>query len=235
MMEIARRANRRYTYEAGILHDIVVPDIFYDGKIYNFSDEGVYFESNEQIFPGDEISITIKKKSTKDSANTEKYFDVEILWRKNLHGSSFRYGYGAKLLKPKGSLIKLFGRSKLKKIDLNNHDREDAIDETDSRTHPRKNFNQMLKFVHRKQIYQGFVINISRGGAFIKTKKKFPFGEKITLIIPKKTRKDVKLKGWIVRQDETGFGIKIDLRSGLKRRGNLDRRVSLDCGKRLGP
>ena len=236
MMEIARRANRRYVHETDILHDVVLSDNFYDGKIYNFSNDGVYFESNEIILPGDEISITIIKIQQKVIADTQKIFDVEILWQKDVQGSSFRYGYGAKLLRPKGSLIKLFGRSKLENIDLNNQDRKNAIDEKDPRTYPRKIYNEMSKFVCRKQIYQGLVTNISRGGAFIETKKRFSFGEKITLIIPReKPRKDVKLKGWIVRMDETGFGIKIDLRSGRKRRDELDRRVIIDRRKRLEP
>ena len=236
MVESARRVHRRYKYETEISHDIVVPDIFYDGKIYNFSNDGVYFESNEQILPGDEISITITKKLQKDNVDTQKTFDVEILWRKEIQGSSFRYGYGAKLLEPKGSLIKLFGRTKLENEDLNNHDQINALDEKDPRAHPRKIYNKTLKYIYRKQRYQGFATNVSRGGAFIETKIKLSIGEKITLIIPRtKTRKDVRLNGWIIRQDDTGFGIKFDLRSGQRRRAELDRRVIIDRRERLGP
>ena len=112
MVESARRANRRYKYETAISHDIVLPDILYDGKIYNFSNDGVYFESNEQILEGDEISITVTKKPQNERVDTPKTFDVEILWRKEIQGTSYRYGYGAKLLEPKGSLISLFGRNK---------------------------------------------------------------------------------------------------------------------------
>lgn len=136
MMEIAQRVNRRYAYETDILHDVVLSDSFYNGKIYNFSNDGMYFESNEQILVGDEISITITKISQKDFVDIQKFFDVEILWRKNLRSSSFQYGYGAKLIRPKGSLIKLFGRSKLENIYLDDHDRKDEIDEKDPRTHP---------------------------------------------------------------------------------------------------
>ena len=236
MMKMVKRVNRRYKYEADISHDIVIPDIFYDGKIYNFSNEGMYFESNEQILPGDEISITIKKLPQKDIEDAQKTFDVEILWRKDLRDSSFLYGYGAKLVRSKGSLINLFDKSKLKKIDLNNHDREDSTYEKDPRRHPRKIYNKKLKFVHHQQIYQGFATNISRGGAFIKTKKKFPLGGKIELIMQgKEIRKDVIINGWIVRLDETGVGIKFDLRSKRRRRGDLDRRVSVDRRKRLEP
>jgi Tfp pilus assembly protein PilZ len=236
MLESARRANRRYRYETAISHDIVLPDILYDGKIYNFSNDGVYFESNEQILPGDEISITITKKPQKDNVDTPKTFDVEILWRKKIQGSSYRYGYGAKLLEPKGSLIKLFGRTKLENEDLNNHHQINALDEKDPRAHPRKIYNTTLKYIYRKQRYQGFATNVSRGGAFIETKTNLSIGEKIALIIHStKTRKIVRLKGWIIRQDETGFGIKFDLRSGQRRRAKLDRRVITDRRERLGP
>jgi len=229
-MKSARRANRRYKYETAISHDIVLPDILYDGKIYNFSNDGVYFESNEQILEGDEISITVTKKPQNESVDTEKTFDVEILWRKEIQGTSYRYGYGAKLLEPKGSLIRLFGTAKIENEDLSNHDQQDP------RAHLRKIYNKTLKFAYRKQGCHGFVTNVSRGGAFIETKTNLSIGEKITLIIPRmKTRKDVRLKGWIIRQDETGFGIKFDLRSGQSRRADLDRRAIIDRRKRLGP
>jgi Tfp pilus assembly protein PilZ len=132
--------------------------------------------------------------------------------------------------------IKLFGRTKFENRDLNNQDQIDAIDEKDPRVHPRKIYDKMLKFFCRKQGYQGFVTNVSRGGAFIETKTNLSIGERITLIIPRtKTRKDVRLKGWIIRQDGTGFGIKFDLRSGQSRRVDLDRRAIIDRRKRLGP
>jgi hypothetical protein len=230
MVESARRANRRYKYETAISHDIVLPYILYDGKIYNFSNDGVYFESNEQILEGDEISITVTKKPQNERVDTPKTFDVEILWRKEIQGTSYRYGYGAKLLEPKGSLISLFGRNKFENEELNNQDQKDP------RTHLRKIYNKTLRFVYRKQGCQGFVTNVSRGGAFIKTKTRLSPGEKITLIIPRtKTRKDVRLEGWIVRQDETGFGIKFDIRSGQSRRADFDRRAIIDRRKRLGP
>ena len=71
----------------------------YDGKLFNLDDGGIYFESNEMVEPGDEISITVRKLN-----NSEITFDVEVLWRKEFYNAAFSYGYGVKSINPKDVL-----------------------------------------------------------------------------------------------------------------------------------
>jgi Tfp pilus assembly protein PilZ len=224
-VKIASRENRRISCEINILHDNVISEFVYAGKIYNFSKQGLYFESDEQITPGGEISIIIKKLPKKNNDYAEITFDVETLWCRELKKSPFRYGYGVRLTNQNASLIKLFDTVEFKEIEFNNDDGQAEADEKDPRAHARKIYNRKLKLKYDSHIWEGLVTNISRGGAFIESKNKFPFDAEITLIVPgKKNRKDVRIKGWILRIDEKGIGVKFNLRSGWKRRDGLNRR-----------
>ena len=207
--------DKRFNYEADLSHDIVIPDIHYDGRIFNLSREGLYFESDERVEPGDQISITIKKMD-----GNEVTFEVEILRRKRLHGAAYRFGYGAPSIEPKSSLVKVFDK------DL----APTPIDNKDSREYCRKIYNKLLQFRHESKNHNAWIRDISRGGAFIETNLWFPVGKRIVLTIPaKKARKAVRLQGWIVRCSEAGFGIKFNRRTDfVERRFDVDRRKGPD-------
>lgn len=96
--DIERRENERISCEIPILHNTSPPDFFYRGTMYNFSKEGLYFESNEDLLQGDKISISMKKPPPHFIKKTHQYFDVKIIWCQELQGSSYQVGYGAKLI-----------------------------------------------------------------------------------------------------------------------------------------
>ena len=93
-----RRKNERFKCKTTILHNTSLPDFFYRGTMYNFSKEGLYFESNEDLLQGDEISISIKKPPLQFIDKNHQYFDVKIMWCRELKDSSYQLGYGAKLI-----------------------------------------------------------------------------------------------------------------------------------------
>ena len=101
-----RRKTKRYHFESVILHDTLLPDIFYDAKMYDISKGGVHFESDQSLYPGEEIYIGLK--SSPYAEDNEKYFSyVRIKWRKALPNSAFKFGYGAEFIKPSESLLKI--------------------------------------------------------------------------------------------------------------------------------
>ena len=204
---------QRYKCEMDISHDNVIPDIHYDGIISNLSSGGIYFESNESIFPGDKISVTVKKLNEEEIT-----FDVYIIWKKDLPNPPFHFGYGAKSVNPKESIVQ-----------IPDHDANRITEVEDKREHQRNFFNKQIRLKNHNQVYNGQIRDISRGGAFIETDSIFPIGKKIVLTISGKTaRKSVKLKGWIVRKNNEGFGISFDRRSGVERRYDIDRRKGPD-------
>jgi Tfp pilus assembly protein PilZ len=204
---------QRYDCEVDIKHDVVIPDINYDGIITHLSNEGIYFESNEQISPGDEISVTVK-----ESNDEEITFDVCIIWKKDLSGSHFLFGYGAKSTNSTGIIISTSGQ-----------DIKQIPEIEDKRKYQRKIFNKKIRIENLDQCYNGRIRDISRGGAFIETDSSFSVGKKILLNLSGKiAKKRVRLKGWIVRTEKNGFGISFNRRSGVERRYDIDRRKGLD-------
>jgi len=93
-----RRESERIQCKAAILHNTSLPDFFYRGMMYNFSRGGLYFESNEDLLQGDQISISIKNPPQQFSQKKHYYFDVKIMWYAELQGASYQVGYGAKLI-----------------------------------------------------------------------------------------------------------------------------------------
>lgn len=90
---IDRRESERFECEHDILHNTDPADFFYKGRVLNYSEKGLYFESNEDMLPEDEICIQIRNRS-----NDETYLlDVKIEWCKELQDSSFDLGYGVSL------------------------------------------------------------------------------------------------------------------------------------------
>lgn len=97
--DIERRKNERIRHESAILHNTVPPDFYYSGTMLNFSLGGLYFESNEDLSPGDEISMSITHSPQHFIKKSREYFDVRIMWSKELQNSSYQAGYGAKLMR----------------------------------------------------------------------------------------------------------------------------------------
>jgi len=95
---IERRISERIKYKSAIMHNTNPPDFFYSGTMYNFSSGGLYFESNEDLLQGDEISISIKEPPAQFTKKSDQYFDVKIMWCEDLQGASYQVGYGAKLI-----------------------------------------------------------------------------------------------------------------------------------------
>jgi Tfp pilus assembly protein PilZ len=209
---------QRLKYEANNLYDTIIPDIHYDGKIYNLSDGDIYFESDEQILAGDEISITVRKLN-----GTEQSFDAEILWRKKLQNSFLCFGYGARLIEPKNTFVQILDPEELQGTDRINSAK-------DSRKYKRQINDKKVRFKCQNNYYRGRIKNISRGGAFIETKFGFfLIGEKVVLNIPgMNTRKNIKLIGWIARCNDSGFGIQFNRRSKMERPYDIRRGIDPD-------
>ena len=219
---LERRKFRRFKFETAILHDLLTQPDIYDGKIANFSKDGLYFESDQTVHPGEEIFIKIK--NPPDAAGDEGLphlpFLVKIAWRKRLTGASFRYGYGARYLDPGDGLVKSVesvASGRTARMESRIRDIEDP------RQYPRRSYNKPLVFDYKNQYYRSLVTDISQGGAFIRSRLRISLGRKIIIVIPgSKIRKKSKVRGWIVRRNLDGFGVKFDKRAGRDLRARPD-------------
>ena len=96
--DIERRRSKRIEYKSAIMHNTNPPDFFYSGMMFNFSTEGLYFESNEDLLKGDEISISIKEPPPQFKKISDQYIGLKIMWARDLQDSSYQVGYGAMLI-----------------------------------------------------------------------------------------------------------------------------------------
>ncbi len=92
-----RRKSERFKHSSAVLHSTQPPDFYYRGTMHNYSTEGLYFESNEDLMQGDAISISIQNPPQSFHKNPQEYFDVEIMWCEVLGGAVYQVGYGAKI------------------------------------------------------------------------------------------------------------------------------------------
>jgi hypothetical protein len=95
---IERRESERFQYRSAVLHSTNPSDFFYRGTMHNYSTGGLYFESNEDLLQGDEISISIQNPPPPFNRKPQEYFDVKIMWCLVLQGTAYQVGYGAKLI-----------------------------------------------------------------------------------------------------------------------------------------
>jgi Tfp pilus assembly protein PilZ len=229
-LNIERRRHKRLVYEADISHDLLADNDIYRGKLYNFSKGGLYFESDQVIYPGEEVFLKFEDHlaSIKDDILAQLPFAVEIVWQKELPDSSFRYGYGVHYIDMNDSLVKSIKIPEIEQAYLQDAYNNPAT-ELDPRAYPRRQYHKSLRLQYGSKNYKGEFKNISRGGVFIKTDIRFTVGKKIRIVIPgSQIRKMVKLQGWIVRINTDGFGVKFDRRSGLATGRKIERRTGFD-------
>ena len=162
-------------------------------RMFNYSKEGVYFESDSVLNPGTQIYIGIQDSPYASMPDVLEYHLAQIMWQKKLKDSFFRFGYGVKLA------------SLADKQDLESNDRKKT---KDSRKHPRKSYDQFTLFTSQNGIFEGSIKNISASGVFLAAKDTLEVGQILTLVLPFKNGKDVKVKGQIVWANGEGFGVK---------------------------
>ena len=182
--------DERIPFKADIAHDVVIPDILYDGKIYNLSGGGIYFESNELIEPGDEISVTVKKLD-----GTATTFDVEIMRRENIECSGYDFGYGARAIEPEKTLVQILDKVPTKRKNRRKHSRFDYM--------------KILYVSYAKNKVSVLIRNTSLGGAYFQTPLKFPLGKRVAVKLGSKSAY-IRRQGNIIRSDATGFAIQFD-------------------------
>ena len=234
--DIERRKQKRYLYEAVISHDILSQEATPAGKIYNFSNSGLYFESNQTFYTGEEIFVEIIDHPQSSQVGLELLFDVEIVWCKDLKDSEFLRGYGARFTTPVGSIETTIGEGIARKSPPKTYPKPVIKEKIDARAHPRKSCHKSLLFNYKNTICRGLVTDISQGGAYIESDSRIALGQRIRFVVTvRKTRKTIKLTGWVVRQTPEGFAVSFERRSGRERRYDLDRRIGLDRRKRTKP
>ena len=195
--EMSKNQERRKSARIDQTSALKVEDLksgkIYKARMFNYSQNGFYFESDSILNPGEQIYIGIQDSPYAPIADVLEYYRAEIVWRKKLKDSYFYHGYGVKF-KPVGD-----------KQDLNT---DDSKRSTDLRKHPRKPFTRTILFSAHNGTNKGSTKNISPSGVFITAEETFNVGQTLNLVLPLKSGKEAKIKGQIVWTNDEGFGVK---------------------------
>lgn len=158
-------------------------------RMFNYSDTGIYFESDALLESGAEVYIGFRHSPFEDRPSDYTCYRTIIMWRKELEEDShFFYGYGTQIFSPNSP--------------------EKAKPSRKQRRHPRRPFNRQVRFAADHTIAEGLAVDISSSGAFVKSGKRLRSGQIITLRIPDKTGKDVIVQGRVIWSNADGFGLK---------------------------
>ena len=216
-----RRKYRRSNYEAMVSHEILTDDKIHTGKMLNFSRGGIYFESDQVIYKGDEILLKVLMLSNRPDDYEQFPIDVEIIWVRELNRSAYKYGYGGKYV-----LVNDFLHAGNYSPDPQGRDfPEDRIENgEDPRSYPRKRLNQSLSVKYKDQTHKGFVRNISLGGALLETEGEFLLGTDIELVIPEgRLKNKSRVKARVVRFSPKGFAVSFAKSPARPNRSTKDR------------
>ena len=184
------RDKTRFAHESKITLESTEVGFRRDARMYNFSDFGIYFESDYRLQPETEIFVGISDSPFASQPDVFERYRGIVKWRKVLKRSSYYYGYGVKLLEEASKAAK-----------SHQHD--------GTREHLRKDAAIPVKYEVDNQSYEGITENVSSGGVFVNTISSISVGQMIKLEIPlKKKGRIARLTGKVTRTNLRGFGAK---------------------------
>jgi len=186
-----KRDNTRFDYQAPIVLEDAKFGILQGARMFNYSDFGLYFETDHFLAPGTDIYIGIPNSPYTPNRDIYERYHAIIKWRKPLKESSFYYGYGIRFLE----------------ADPMNRPIKRGIE---SRRHPRKPCSLYVKYAVRRKIYPGEIKNISLSGAFIKTNENdgLDVGQPLQLAIPNRKKGNViKRIARVIWSNHKGLGV----------------------------
>ena len=186
---LERRDKARLAYVCPIIVKDLISGESCTARMFNYSDTGIYFESDALLESGTEVYVGLSHSPFEDRPSDYTCHRTTIMWRKELgEDAHFFYGYGTQVL-----LSERLGKTKSNRK---------------HRKHARRPLNRKVRFAADLTISEGHAADISPSGVFVKSGKRVRVGQVITLGIPDKTGKDVFVQGKVVWSNADGFGLK---------------------------
>ena len=184
-----RRDKTRFGHESKITLENSEIGVQRGTMMYNFSNFGLYIETDTRLEPETEIRIGINNSPFASEPDKFESYRGIIKWRRVLKRSSYYHGYGVKLIK-EGA------------------ENEDPDQFQWSRKNPRKALTIPVKFEFENRTYEGTTENVSTDGVAVKSKDPVTVGQQITIEIPlKKKSKIARLHGKVSWSNRQGFGV----------------------------
>jgi len=201
-----RRKESRRACQAAVVLENLDPMPSPGATMLNYSDFGLYIEANQPHPVGARLFVGMADSPYRPAGRARYECHCAIVkWRRELYSSDHLYGYGLEHRDPPCSCrrdvtVPIFEEDFI-------CDRPEPRSE--QRKHPRRRFRKPVYFKAGKNTLKGMVGNISRGGIFIITPRRFRIGGGVELVIPNtRLAKKNALRGRVVRVEDRGLGIK---------------------------
>ena len=189
-----RRSKARLTLVTPLNIKDVDTGAVYTARMFNYSENGIYFESDNLINPGTPVQVGIRRAPYERSVSDYSCYRGVVMWRDKLpEDSHFYYGYGVKFAS---------GPESGQAAD------EDGRPAENHRKHTRRPLRKPIRFSDDQQVFKGWTGDISPTGVFVNASHSLRPGQTITLAIPDKHGKDILIRGRVVWSNEHGFGVK---------------------------
>jgi len=102
---LERRQTARLPHVSQIKVKALESGVFVKGRMFNYNDMGLYFETDILLSPGTEIFIVIEDSPFCQSDSKHDFYHALVKHCKELDDSHFRYGCGAQLMHSFGSAL----------------------------------------------------------------------------------------------------------------------------------
>jgi hypothetical protein len=195
-MNTELRSSARIDHSAPIQIKDMQSGQLHRAKMLNYSTDGLYFESDSMLNPGMRIYLAIKDSPFASVPDVIEYRRAEILWRQKIKQSYYAFGYGVKFHGSGNQQVFPSESGIAKKKEL--------------RQHPRKSCRRSTRLSIQDAIFTGEIQNVSLSGVFIHSEKELAVDQILTLNVPGKHGKQLKLIGKVVWTSKSGCGIKLE-------------------------
>ncbi len=209
-----QRDKTRYRHVSAITYEDLEKGIYAQSKMYNYSKDGLYFESDLKLKVGERIFIGIENSPYAQQPDTYECYHAVIKRRQDLQRSTYKYGYGVHYSDPKQpeepsgvSPVALEAWPP----PLSSRAEEAPIPhgKKENRRHKRINLSKTVDCFSKNRLFRGTVKNIAPSGAFIETDQAFEIGEKLALALPfVKKGQGAMVKAEVIWKNDQGIGVK---------------------------
>ena len=148
-------------------------------RLFNYSKNGMYFETDEVLHSEDQINIGIYDSPYALETGVLEYYRGEIQWCKKLENSHFEYGYGVRFSPICDHQVKT------------DHHLNTAKELPEHQTRPSR---RSIKFTDHSRTYEGLIKDISPSGVFFFSQGTFEEGQILSFDVALKRGKEIKRK-----------------------------------------
>ena len=209
-----QRDNRRFKHVSDVTYEDLEKGVYAQSKMFNYSKDGLYFESDMKLEVGESIFIGIENSPYAKQAGTYECYQAVIKRRQELKRSGYKYGYGVVYRDPDLSI----DTEATTTITLDSHlpppvGHPEAVPkrqgQKDKRRHKRISLSRTVDCFSKQRSFRGMVKNISPSGAFIETGQSFAIGEKLAVALPfVKKGEATMVKAEVIWKNDQGIGVK---------------------------